>query len=107
MLEVIIENLLSNSIKYSNGSKQIDIYIEKKENKVLCSVKDYGIGMKKEQISRIFDRFYRSEEARKTLHSGDGIGLAIVKRLADIQNLEINYKSEPNKGTTATVVFPD
>jgi signal transduction histidine kinase len=107
MIEVILENLLSNSIKYSNGSKEIDISIEKKEDKVICSVKDFGIGMKKEQISRIFDRFYRSEEARSTQHSGNGIGLAIVKRLADIQNLEITYTSEPNKGTTATVVFPD
>ena len=106
MLEVILENLISNSIKYSNGSKEIDICLESNENNVMCSVKDYGIGMKEEQVSRIFDRFYRSDEARKTGHTGNGIGLAIVKRLADIQNLNIKYQSELNKGTIATIVFP-
>lgn len=105
MLDVILQNLLSNSVKYSNGSKKIDIHIEQKENKILCSVKDYGIGMNKDEISRIFDRFYRSTEARSTHHTGDGIGLAIVKRLADLQNLTISYESEPGKGTTASLTF--
>jgi signal transduction histidine kinase len=105
MLDVILQNLLSNSIKYSNGSKKIEIRIEQKENKILCSIKDYGIGMNKDEISRIFDRFYRGTEARNAHHAGDGIGLAIVKRLADLQNLIISYESEPAKGTTATITF--
>jgi heavy metal sensor kinase len=107
MLNVIFENLLSNSIKYSNGNKLIDIIIEKKEDKTICSIKDYGIGMTKEEIARIFDRFYRSEKARNAQHAGDGIGLAIVKRLADLQRLKINFSSEPDKGTTATITFPE
>jgi len=105
MLDVILQNLLSNSVKYSNGSKKIDIIIAKKDDKVQCSIKDYGIGMNKDEIARIFDRFYRSAEARNTHHAGDGIGLAIVKRLADLQNLTISYESEPSKGTTATITF--
>lgn len=105
MLDVILQNLISNSIKYSNGNKKIDIYIEEKDNIVSCSVRDYGIGMSKEDLSRIFDRFYRSTEARSTGREGDGLGLAIVKRLADLQNLAISYSSEPSKGTTATIIF--
>jgi signal transduction histidine kinase len=85
MLDVILQNLLSNSLKYSNGNKNIDIFLEEKEGKILCSIKDYGIGMSKEEISRIFDRFYRSSQARGTANSGDRIGLAIVKRLIDVQ----------------------
>ncbi len=105
MLDVILQNLISNSVKYSNGSKKIDIYLEEKDKILSCSVKDYGIGMKEEELSRIFDRFYRSAEARGTQHAGDGIGLAIVKRLADLQNLTITYTSKPSKGTTATIIF--
>jgi len=105
MLDVILQNLISNSIKYSNGSKKIDIYVEKKDNILSCSVKDYGIGMKKEELARIFDRFFRSTQARSSRHAGDGLGLAIVKRLADLQNLTISYTSEPSKGTTATITF--
>ena len=70
-----------------------------------CSIRDYGIGMKPEQIMRVFDRFYRSEEARSTEAGGHGIGMAIVKRLADLQNIEVVYKSEISKGTTATLIF--
>ena len=105
MLDVILQNLLSNSLKYSNGNKEIEILIEETDGKILCSIKDYGIGMSKEEISRIFDRFYRSSEARGTANAGDGIGLAIVKRLIDVQNLNISYTSEPSKGTTATITF--
>jgi signal transduction histidine kinase len=76
-----------------------------KNNKVLCAIKDYGIGMNEEELAHIFDRFYRSTEARNTHHAGDGIGLAIVKRLADLQHLTISFESEPAKGTTATITF--
>jgi two-component system heavy metal sensor histidine kinase CusS len=75
------------------------------ENEITCSIKDYGIGMNKEQLLRVFDRFYRSEEARSTDASGHGIGLAIVKRLADLQNIRVNYLSEPLKGTTVSLIF--
>lgn len=105
MLDVILENLLSNSLKYSNGSRDIDIDIIELNGTVQCSIKDYGIGMNKEELSMIFNRFYRSSGARSTRHAGNGIGLAIVKRLADIQNIDISYFSEPAKGTTATIKF--
>jgi signal transduction histidine kinase len=106
MLDVILENLVSNSIKYSNGNKNIDITVTKTNDSIKCSVKDYGIGMSKASISRIFDRFYRIEETRNSEIKGHGIGLAIVKRLIDVQNLEISFTSEPSKGTTATITFP-
>lgn len=105
MLDVILENLISNSIKYSNGSKNVDIKLNREGTHTVCSVIDYGIGMKDEQVARIFDRFYRSEEARNSNVGGHGIGLAIVKRLADVQHLGIEFSSQPQKGTTATITF--
>lgn len=104
-LNTILENLFSNAVKYSNESNVIDVYLTGSENEVTCSIRDYGIGMNKEQLSRVFDRFYRSEEARSTDAGGHGIGLAIVKRLADLQNIRVSYNSEPQKGTTASLTF--
>jgi signal transduction histidine kinase len=105
LLDIILENLFSNAIKYSNESKQIDVFLNDSENEVTCSIKDYGIGMNEEQLSRVFDRFYRSEEARSTEVGGHGIGMAIVKRLADLQNIKVSYSSESLKGTVVTLTF--
>ncbi len=105
LLDIILENLFTNAIKYSNESKQIDVLLNGSENEISCSIKDYGIGMNKEQLLRVFDRFYRSEEARSTEVGGHGIGLAIVKRLADLQNIKVSYSSETLKGTTVTLSF--
>jgi len=105
LLDIMLENLFSNAVKYSAESKQIDVSIRSSENEVICSIKDYGIGMNKEQLSRVFDRFYRSEEARTTESGGHGIGLAIVKRLADLQHINVSYISETLKGTTVTLTF--
>ena len=105
LLEIIFENLLTNAVKYSNGGSQIDVFLDQSGEEVKCSIRDYGIGMKPEQIMRVFDRFYRSEEARSTEAGGHGIGMAIVKRLSDLQNIEVVYKSEISKGTTATLIF--
>jgi two-component system, OmpR family, heavy metal sensor histidine kinase CusS len=105
MLDVVFENLLSNAVKYSNGSKSIDVTIASKNKGTVCSIRDYGIGMDKEEIGRIFDKFYRGMTARNTNHAGDGIGLAIVKRLVDIQKIGISYDSKPQSGTIATLIF--
>jgi signal transduction histidine kinase len=105
MLDVIFENLISNAVKYSNGNKKIEISIAKSGNETTCSIKDYGIGMAPEHTSRIFDRFYRVTEARTSEIKGHGIGLAIVKRLIDVQNLDIKFESFPGKGTTAVITF--
>ncbi|RPI17975.1 MAG: HAMP domain-containing protein [Ignavibacteriae bacterium] len=106
MIDVIIENLISNAVKYSNGNKRIDIEITKTDYAVTCSVKDYGIGIQKEHLARIFDRFFRIDEARNSEIKGHGIGLAIVKRLIDVQNLTISFTSESAKGTIAVITFP-
>ncbi len=105
MLDLMLENLISNSIKYSGESKEIEICVKITSDVTSCCIIDGGIGMKEEQLARIFDRFYRSEEARNSQIGGHGIGLAIVKRLADVQNISINFESKPLKGTTATLKF--
>jgi len=106
MLETILENIISNSIKYSDEGKQIDISIDNKNGSIVCSIKDYGIGMNEEQASKVFDRFYRADESRTPEGGSNGIGMAIVKKLADLQNLDLKVKSKINSGTTVFIYFP-
>lgn len=106
MTEIMLENIISNSLKYSEPGKQIEIDIEENQNKIICMIKDEGIGMSKEQVSRIFDRFYRADESRNSEIQGNGLGLSIVKKLSEIQNIELSIKSVPSKGTAVIIKFP-
>lgn len=105
MLELIFDNLISNAIKYSNGSRKIDININSSNDGLICVIKDYGIGMNETDLKQVFERFYRSESARNTKKQGDGIGLAIVKKLSDLQNINISISSVPDKGTEVSLKF--
>ncbi len=107
LVEIIIENILSNAIKYSRGGEEIKIRVENYADKTVCSIQDKGMGMNEEQISKIFDRFYRGDESRNSRIDGNGIGLAIVKRLADLQNITISVSSQVNKGTDFNISFPN
>jgi signal transduction histidine kinase len=106
MIDIIVENIISNSIKYSGTGTCIDIKLERNKNNIICSIKDEGIGMTEDQVNHIFDRFYRADESRNSKIMGNGLGLAIVKKLTDLQNLKLEIKSYPNKGTIAVIVFP-
>jgi len=106
MTDIILENIISNSIKYSNPDTNIEIKIDKNETIAVCSVKDQGIGMNEEQVSKIFDRFFRADESRNSKVTGNGLGLAIVKKLSDLQNLKLEVKSLPQSGTTVMITFP-
>ncbi len=105
LTEIIIENILTNSIKYSEVTKPIEILLDKENDLVKCRIIDKGIGMTDEQVNRIFDRFYRADESRNSGIDGSGLGLAIVKKLADMQNISINVESEISKGTIFTILF--
>ncbi len=106
MTEIILENILTNSIKYSPKENEIDLKAVRNGSSIIFSVKDYGIGMTEQQIKNIFDRFYRADESRSSDAGGFGLGLAISKKLCDIQNIRIEVDSIPNKGTNFTLHIP-
>jgi signal transduction histidine kinase len=106
MTTIIVENILSNAIKYSFNNQSVDVLFKKEFGKTVCSVVDHGSGIPEDQMGKIFDRFYRVDESRTSHVDGKGIGLAIVKRLAEIQHLEISVQSTPAGGTTFTITFP-
>ena len=105
MLEMIFENILSNSIKYSPVSSAITIAIEHNGSDITCSIADQGIGIPEQNMPKIFDRFYRVDESRNSKNGGVGVGLSIVKKLADLQQITVGVNSKPNIGTTFMLTF--
>lgn len=98
-LRVVLGNLIDNGIKYSQNDKNIYIDIENKNNKLIISVKDEGIGIDKSEIKHIFRRFYRVDKSRNRKIDGNGLGLSIVKNLVNKVNGKIKVDSEPGVGT--------
>lgn len=96
-----ISNLLSNAIKYSE-SDRIEVNLFKDKN-IIIEVKDYGIGIPKEHLPRIFERFYRVDKNRS--RGGTGLGLAIVKHIAELHNWKIEVESEIAKGTCFRIII--
>lgn len=105
MLEMMLENILLNAIKYSPGSSLITIVLERKEDDITCSIQDQGIGIPEKNILKIFDRFYRVDESRNSKNGGVGVGLSLVKKLADLQQITVTVQSRPNIGTKFILTF--
>lgn len=102
----IIMNLLVNAITYSKPQKTIDITVGQVDGYGFVEVADQGIGMEKEEIPRVFERFYRVDRARSRNSGGTGLGLAIVKHLVETHEGSIEIQSEEGVGTTIRVLIP-
>ncbi len=101
----ILENLISNAIKYSPEGGEIRISSRLENGMCLLSISDQGIGMTFDQVLRIYDKFYRAD-ASNTAISGTGLGMTIVKHLVEAQAGKVNLKSSPGKGTIVTIALP-
>lgn len=104
-LESIIQNLISNAIKYSPSGKNIIVRTESKNDKVLLSVIDEGIGIPQEKIGFIFERFFSNSTLKSILQKSTGIGLDLVKKMVELHHAEIEVESQTGVGTTFTVTF--
>lgn len=104
-LERIILNILSNAIKYNKVNGNIDVIVKDKNEEVHIEVSDTGIGIPKEKIDMIFDRFERFDNKNAAIKEGSGIGLSIVKKLVDALGGKIEIESEVDKGTTVRLIF--
>jgi signal transduction histidine kinase len=106
LVSIIINNLLTNAIKYSNKGSNIIIKLSNSAGKIQCDVIDFGIGIAKEDISKIFNQFYRANATNHPEIKGTGLGLSIVKRLCDLLEIDVKLESQENVGTKATIIFP-
>ena len=104
----VIFNLLDNAVKYKKPDKPLNVYLKTwNEGKKVCvSVKDTGLGIKKENLKKVFDKFYRVHTGNVHDVKGFGLGLAYVKKMVDLQDGEIYVDSEYGKGTTFTIKLP-
>jgi signal transduction histidine kinase len=105
-IERIMLNLLSNSIKYTKPGGNIYVNIYDNEEAVTVSVKDTGIGIPKDKLKIIFERFMQVDSSLKRESEGSGIGLALVKSLVEKQGGEIWLRSEEGLGTDFSLKFP-
>ncbi|WP_298117156.1 HAMP domain-containing sensor histidine kinase [Flavobacterium sp.] len=100
LVSIIISNLISNSVKYSKNGGQIIIDLDSNKNATHLTISDNGIGIPENNLSKIFNSFYRSDNSKNPEIKGTGLGLSIVKRLCDLLNIEIQISSQENIGTT-------
>jgi len=104
-VSMIIENLLSNALKYSHLNGKVSIILSRQDQKVCCQIIDRGIGIPKEDLDKIYEQFYRSQAAVHPLIKGTGLGLSIVKRLCDLLLVDIKIESIEHSGTSVNIQF--
>lgn len=102
----VVNNIVTNAIKYSLEQATIRIYITEDEQYYKIHVKDTGMGISREDLPRIFERFYRVDKARSRAMGGTGLGLAIAKEIMESHGGKLTAESEYGKGTTMTMWFP-
>jgi len=106
-LQEALYNLLDNAVKYSREHGEIRLITRQRDDEIALSVSDDGVGISKEDLPRIFERFYRADKARTrdSIH-GTGLGLAIVKHITQLHGGRVEAESELGKGTTIRVILP-
>jgi signal transduction histidine kinase len=102
----IMLNLISNAIKFSNPNGEIFVNIISKAETVEITVKDTGIGIEKQNLDNIFNRFYQENKSLSRNAEGSGIGLSLIKSLVELHGGNINVESEVNKGSIFKVELP-
>ena len=102
----VVNNIVTNAIKYSLEQATIRIFITEDEQYFKINVKDTGMGISREDLPRIFERFYRVDKARSRAMGGTGLGLAIAKEIMETHGGKLTAESEYGKGTTMTMWFP-
>jgi len=102
-IEIILNNLISNAVKYNKTGGRVDIFLEKNDGILSITVSDTGIGLKQEDKEKIFDDFVRIKSSQTREITGSGLGLSIVKKIVDMYKGSIDVQSEPDKGTSFTI----
>ena len=104
LLHIALSNLILNAFKYSQLNSKVEILLSCNKKTILLQVKDQGIGIPKQDQPHLFEPFYRGSNTREI--QGNGLGLAVVKRIIEIHGGTISVASDLNVGTTFTLTFP-
>ena len=101
-----IYNVVDNAIKYSNEFGTVEVTCEALDDKAVIKVRDNGMGIGKDDIEKIFERFYRVDKARSRATGGTGLGLSIALGAIEFHGGSIEVESEPNIGSVFTIILP-
>lgn len=105
LIRELVENIVQNAIRYNKPEGKVDIEVFTDNSHPVLTVTDTGIGIPKDQQERIFERFYRVDKSRSRETGGTGLGMAIVKHIAELHHAEIRLTSEIDSGTEVKVIF--
>ena len=105
-LRQLFLNLVSNALRYTPAGGHVDIAVTRHNERVVIAIRDTGIGIAAEHLPHIFERFYRTDEARNRSEGGTGLGLAIVKWIVEAHQGTIEVESQPGQGSTFRVTLP-
>ncbi|HBK82438.1 MAG TPA: two-component sensor histidine kinase [Flavobacterium sp.] len=106
LLSIIVSNIFSNALKYSQQNSSIILRLYKENNVVKCSITDEGIGIEAVDVDKIFNAFYRSDSMEHPEIKGTGLGLSIVKRISELLSITITINTQKEIGTTLILSFP-
>lgn len=106
-IEIIMNNLISNGVKYNKVGGRVDIFVEKLKDMIRITVSDTGIGMSEDDKMKIFDDFVRIKNQNTRNISGSGLGLSIVKKIVDMYHGSVEVQSTPDKGSTFIINLPN
>jgi signal transduction histidine kinase len=101
-----INNLLDNAVKYSGSQKKAVVSATADDEHLMISVKDFGIGIKREELDKVFDRFYRGGDELTRTVKGSGLGLTLVKHIIEAHGGSVQVESEPGRGSTFSIRIP-
>jgi len=101
-----ITNVIDNAVKYSGSSKQVDVSVGRSENGVFIAIRDYGIGMQKSDLKKVFTKFYRSTDPQVHMMNGSGLGLSLAKAIVEKHGGRIFAESEYEAGSLFTIQLP-
>ena len=105
-IERAVANLLDNAVKYSNGDRWIGVELGHSGDQVTIAVSDHGIGIPRDELERIFERFHRVSTGLVHDVKGSGLGLPLVKHIVEAHGGSVTVRSEPGKGSTFTIHLP-
>jgi heavy metal sensor kinase len=105
-LKQVLINLIDNAVKYSTPDDPIQVHLEQTDQQAVIHIRDYGVGIPLQDQSRIFERFYRVDEARSRSTGGHGLGLAIAKTLVEGMGGSITVRSKPGEGSDFAITLP-
>ena len=106
LVDLLLDNIVSNAIKYSKEGGQVKISFQSENDHLLCQIQDEGIGIKAEDMDKLFMPFFRSDALNHKQINGNGLGLAIVKKIGELIRTKVELESELDKGTRVVLSFP-